>query len=670
MTASVASSSHAAASTQSDSTLQSLLGLPASTHPLTAFDAAELSHLTSLSLSELQHRPVTLRSNLASTTHDLQQTAVNHYTAFLSVDSAHSSVSNSLHRLDSLSTQLLNQTLPVTLKSMQHTLSSASSSCASQSQMRQMIHSTSTLLELLDMPSLMQQCLSHSLIEEAMELHQFALRQRASLSHSNEQCSVLDCICEEMTTQLDSTRQLLVQQLQGGIDLAHALRHVGQLRRILVILDQCRPESESGSIDRSRSIELHLRRLFVESRNDWLCTRLSSIHKHLTDGRHYDYLLAYLDTMRTCLFDLVTQYRAVFVDDGEAKTTVLEAWCAYRIELLLRTLNACLQHIGLPGDSLTATNQLHTASHQFATLLDTASYLGASLARCGCDCRSLLVECVENRIAQFYCAEQGQVHALFVPAFTDALSRYVWYIDHSQLVKIGLSLPVDTQQSSEQQRLDAILSCPPLAVLVNGAITLCNSLRQCACESIKQQLARAVHAALVQCVTVLRQFELPVLRRKVECSNHFIRQQMNESIDAQSASSSKSRLCDAKSLLARTMSYSGLPHIASIVNQVFAPVNDESMSKSQSSSHTNRLIDITSIQSAIRILHADEDAEIRDEIKHERQQQQQQQQAINLKKQQNEQTTVDQPQSTVDDLASQQPPESQTDSVNDLDKRD
>ena len=243
------------------------------------------------------------------------------------------------------------------------------------------------LLEILELPQLVETCVRNGHYEEALELRQFAAKIDRKLGTIPLVSSVVKAVQGSLKVMLQS----LLAQLRAPIQLPACLRVVGYLRRMDVFTET----------------ELRLR--FLQARDAWLTGVLSSIpdgpdpHQHLSKT---------MDSTRVHLFDIVTQYRALFSDDdvmnisnyssgdllrntafgpyqGSSSHRVLfSAWLDRRISIFLETLKLDLQKIAATSKQRTVGSSSYGG---IDSLLNQAMYFGQSFGRIGADFRLSLV---------------------------------------------------------------------------------------------------------------------------------------------------------------------------------------------------------------------------------------------------------------------------------------
>ena len=176
----------------------------------------------------------------------------------------------------------------------------------------------------------------------------------------------------------------LLQQLKTNLQFNQCLKIIGIIRRLEVF-----SESE-------------LRIKFLQLRDAWLNTLL----KQIPHNDPYHHISKTIEEMRIHLFDIITQYRAIFTDDDLSTSQLLTAtltsgisardastnesklffcWLQQKMKTFLRILSADLK--------LGVGNRLDS-------VLSQAMYFGLAFSRVGLDFRVLIVTIFEEAILE------------------------------------------------------------------------------------------------------------------------------------------------------------------------------------------------------------------------------------------------------------------------------
>ncbi|XP_040569303.1 conserved oligomeric Golgi complex subunit 8 [Lepeophtheirus salmonis] len=320
------------------------------------------------------------------------------------------------------------------------------------------------LLEILELPQLCETCVRNGSYEEALELQRYALKLDKKLGS-------IPIISDIVKSVKDSSHLMLNQllsRLKTQIALPACLRVVGYLRRMDVY-------SES---------ELRVR--FLQARESWLNGIISTVAR--TDDS-YDYLSKVMELTRVHLFEIVTQYRAIFTDDDPILSSPLRnntsnrqlfsAWIQRRVTIFIKTVK----------DELNRPIKYHQSS--IDALLGQAMYFGQSMGRVGVDFRVLLI-----------------------PVFTDAVKnsalRYLTDADirfRQGMEKIALKnslLPSSNFNIEDPNHPPmSIMEFLPLAEVTNSLLSCLNETRLCAPLSLSQDIGNHFENLIYSCTQVL-----------------------------------------------------------------------------------------------------------------------------------------------------------------------
>jgi hypothetical protein len=347
------------------------------------------------------------------------------------------------------------------------------------------------LLDLLEIPQLLHTCISGGFIDEALELEAFA--QKLVQMHGD--IPVVAQLADEVRLASALLVRQLHEQLRGAIALPACLRVVGYLKRL------------------GNYTEHELRVSFLRSRDAWLTGVLAA----LPHDTAYGYLSRLADTARLHMFEIVTQYRAIFstgagggaaagavaaADGGDSSergtTALLHSWLVQRTTFFLNALRRDLPQI--------------TDGASLASLLDQCMYFGLSLGRVGADFRPLLVPLFAARIFD-----------VFERAVERATQRFVKRVKREQIpapvTAVGhpaaSTAPPSASAAAAASSASAAATQMPaphaslvahtwLALLANGWLTALNELRQCAAWLIAQRCADVLARSCTAAAQALR----------------------------------------------------------------------------------------------------------------------------------------------------------------------
>ncbi|KAG5190690.1 Dor1-like family-domain-containing protein, partial [Tribonema minus] len=427
------------------------------------------------------------------------------------------------------------------------------------------------LVELLEIPQLMDTCVRNSgadsaFAEDALALAGFtqgllARHMRTTDGSSEPQVpAVIALIAEEVAKSLRSLRSRMLASLRGNASLASCLQVVSCLRRLELL-----------QLSSSATATPHQRR-----------RRRSSVAD--ADGRArgrghlspYSYLVDVIETCRTHWFEIATQFRAIFGADGDA---ALASWLARRVGAFAALLRAALP---LVEDAASVRS-----------LLEQCMSFAASMGRLGADFRGLLVPAFEAAVWNGVTAQWRSA----TRAFQEGLARLAKASAHSSAAarsnagaapplplcvqKAPLGTPRAGSGAANGERWggrdtaaaaaaecdgDALLPPPPLSLLnypllahfFNDVVAGLNHLRECAPLSLEAGLRE--HLAL--CVDAVCE-ALAAHRRALRSAGG-----SGGSSGAGGGSSGSSD--DAVGVAAHAMAAHVVPHLAACFCHIFA----------------------------------------------------------------------------------------------------
>lgn len=337
------------------------------------------------------------------------------------------------------------------------------------------------LLEILEISQLMDSCVRNGYYEEALELSSHVQRLEKKLSN----IPIIQNIVEVVKSSTQLMLSQLLQQLRSAIQLPACLRVIGYLRRLDMF-----SESE-------------LRIKFLQARDAWLQSVLASIP---SDDPYY-HITKTIETSRVHLFDIVTQYRAIFSDDDPILSmenedspmygNLFHCWIVQKVQQFLKTLEYDLQRgVGSRLDSL----------------LGQCMYFGLSFSRVGADFRGLLPPLFHNAAMQAFRTAVGDAVKRFNEAMRSYSPKPIPYTVTTTVLSAISTKPESTEANIHPPV--SLLEHPPLTSFTNGVLTAFNDLRHCAPWSLVSSVAEELQSAfssIIQTTLTFHRAEAAVL---------------------------------------------------------------------------------------------------------------------------------------------------------------
>ncbi|NXX40757.1 COG8 protein, partial [Tricholaema leucomelas] len=339
------------------------------------------------------------------------------------------------------------------------------------------------ILEILEIPQLMDTCVRNGYYEEALELAAYVRRLERKhssipviqvgptlpLPHScltvpmSEVSLLPQSIVEEVRQSTQLMLNQLIQQLRTNIQLPACLRVIGYLRRMDVFT------------------EAELRIKFLQARDAWL----RSIQASIPDDDPYFHITKTIEACRVHLFDIITQYRAIFSDEepllpSEGQTlnegAIFHGWVLQKVSEFLQTLERDLRRgVGSRLDSL----------------LGQCMYFGLSFSRVGADFRGQLAPLFQHVAAATFKKAVEET----VEKFREEMNSYT-LISAPAVLGGSAGVPVPAAQPGTLQPPMVLLDFPPLACFLNGLLVAFNDLRLCCPVALAQDVTTCLEDAL------------------------------------------------------------------------------------------------------------------------------------------------------------------------------
>lgn len=406
-----------------------------------------VSELLSFTLDRLHKEPELLRVDAERIQKQMQEVAVSNYRAFISAADALLAVRQEVSSIDKHLSSMIGE-IPKLTSGCTEFIDSAEHILEKRKMNQTLLSNHSTLLDLLEIPQLMDTCVRNGNYDEALDLETFVCK----LSTMHPKLPVIQALAAEVKHTTQSLLTQLLQKLRSNIQLPECLRIIGYLRRIGVYS------------------EYEMRLQFLRCREAWL----TGILDDLDQRNAYEYLKGMVDCLRKHLFDVVNQYRAIFADDTSGSEEnhdggLLFSWATHQITSHLKMLKVMLPKIA-EGGSL-------------SNILDQCMYCAMGLGWVGLDFRGLLPPLFEEAVLNLFSKNMGTA----VENFQLVLDSHRWV----PLPAVGFSANSFGDENQEDVTPPPdLMDYPPLAVFVNGVSAAMNELRPCAPIRLKHIIAQ------------------------------------------------------------------------------------------------------------------------------------------------------------------------------------
>ncbi|KAI8093475.1 Dor1-like family-domain-containing protein [Halteromyces radiatus] len=459
-----------------------------------------LTRLTSLSLEELIQEPSLLRSNQQQLQQEAQQLAFTEYPSFLHAESCRRGFGSTLDDVDQHLNELLSEAAPALQQACEAFTSQAKDIVQERAKMTRVLEHQLVLMDLIELPQLMDTCVWNEYYAEAMDLaaHVRLLQVRYPLP-------VIRTIQEQVQQSSDLMLIQLVSHLRQPIKLAAAMNVIGYLRR----MDAFNSENE-------------LRVVFLRCRHSYLEQRLERIKKPLADNpttivslssptttttttttrttstnsqETFDYLKRYVDVMREQMFEMATQYMSVF-SSKENDTLFVD----YMTHLVTRMEHTLKEHLGYIDDT-----------SALASLLTQLQYCGMSLGRVGLDFRQLFVGLFEKAMQPLVLRLTDQATTLLstdtLQASTeDQVLPSTWLNTNHGDDRSSMEKDNHSRQQHPYQPPLLLVDYPCLAIFTNGILTALNALRLLPAIGSFSIMTQHLDACLLEVAGALKQY--------------------------------------------------------------------------------------------------------------------------------------------------------------------
>ncbi|KAJ4922271.1 hypothetical protein JOQ06_021615 [Pogonophryne albipinna] len=415
---------------------------------------AYLSELSSLRLEQLVREPERLQEDRALILQQTRDLAFRNYQTFIRTANCTELIYRDFSRVEGSVNRLIGK-LPGLGERCRGFMKEAEEIGSSRRMNSLTLNRHTEILEILEIPQLMDTCVRNGYYEEALELAAYVKR----LERKHSTLPVIQGIVREVRQSTSLMLNQLLQQLRSNSQLPVCLRVIGYLRRMDVFT------------------EAELRVKFLQARGSWL----SSILAAVPNDDPYFHITKTMEACRVHLFDIITQYRAIFSDDDPLpgsqvnEAAIFHGWVVKMVSEFLQTLERDLQR-GVGG--------------RLDSLLGQCMYFGLSFSRVGADFRGQLAPMFQRSAAETL---RGAV--------SEALERFQEDMNVYTLISmpsvLGGSIP--PQQGPQPGTLQpplSLLDFTPLACFLNNILSAFNDLRLCCPVGLAEEVSVCLQDAM------------------------------------------------------------------------------------------------------------------------------------------------------------------------------
>uniref|UniRef100_UPI003AAAABDA conserved oligomeric Golgi complex subunit 8 n=1 Tax=Centroberyx gerrardi TaxID=166262 RepID=UPI003AAAABDA len=430
--------------------------------------AAYLSELSSYGVEKLNREPERLAEERAQILQQTRELAFSNYKTFIRTADCTQEIYRDFGRVESSVSRLLDK-LPSFGEKCRGFMKEAEDIGASRRMNSLTLNRHTEILEILEIPQLMDTCVRNGYYEEALELAAYVKR----LEKKHSALPVIQGIVHEVRQSTQLMLNQLLQQLRSNSQLPICLRVIGYLRRMDVFT------------------EAELRVKFLQARGTWLHSILAAI----PDDDPYFHITKTIEACRVHLFDIITQYRAIFSDEDPLvppggptvnEGAIFHGWVVQKVAEFLETLDRDLQR-GVGG--------------RLDSLLGQCMYFGLSFSRVGADFRGQLAPMFQRVAADtFHKAVQEAVDK-----FQEDMNLYTLISLPSVLGGTIPAVAPSTQPGTLQPPM-SLLDFQPLACFLNNILTAFNDLRLCCPIGLAQDVTKYLEDALMMVTKLILVF--------------------------------------------------------------------------------------------------------------------------------------------------------------------
>ncbi|XP_073440274.1 conserved oligomeric Golgi complex subunit 8 isoform X3 [Dendrobates tinctorius] len=435
--------------------------------------AAYLLELSSFGVEKLRREPERLAEERAQILQQTRDLAFTHYKTFIRTAECTELIYRDFSQVEDNVSRLLSK-LPGLQESCRGFVKQAEEISSSRRMNTLTLNRHTEILEILEIPQLMDTCVRNGYYEEALELAAYVKRLEKKFSS----IPVIQGIVNEVRQSAQLMLTQLLQQLRSNIQLPACLRVISFLRRMDVFT------------------EAELRIKFLQARDAWLRSMQSSIPQ----DDPYFHLTKTIESCRVHLFDVITQYRAIFSDEDPlllpptpagslpiSEGAIFHGWVLQKVSEFLQVLERDLQRgVGSRLDSL----------------LGQCMYFGLSFSRVGADFRGQLAPIFQRVAAENFARAAKEA----VEKFQEEMNMYTLISTTTVLGSSIPPVPTPPAQPGTLQPPMVLLDFPPLACFLNNILVAFNDLRLCCPVALTEDVTNTLQDALEKVVNSILTF--------------------------------------------------------------------------------------------------------------------------------------------------------------------
>ncbi|WRT65400.1 uncharacterized protein IL334_002343 [Kwoniella shivajii] len=429
-----------------------------------------VDQLLSLSLHELLRQPQLISAEASTVESDLTNLCFREYPTFISVHKCSSAVKSAFDDFSGSLGKLIGA-IP-SLEGECGTFSNTTGSIQNIRGKAALVQEhQDKLLDLLELPQLMETCVRNGYYQEAMEL----LNHCRSLAQKYPTIALV----HDVTKEVDGILQLMLAQLlallREPVKLPALVKTVTFLRRI-----DAMDESELGLV-------------FISSRYHNFRTHLTSIDKDKAEPVRY--LRKYIDLFREHVYDIIAQFTAIFLESSPSEIAAIHitSFANQAITNLVDLVNAFIPRISSDSGSM-------------SSILVQLGYCAMSFSRVGLDFAPLISAPFYSTVLSTFSQSLSTASTDFSLILRDSTKNV---LPPSQILVAAEHIPHIVSSSTSPPPLSSIDSVsyyPPIATLVNAYLTAFNNLRLLAPLELHSQIISLHSFSLLSSTSVLLQY--------------------------------------------------------------------------------------------------------------------------------------------------------------------